>query len=140
MIYRAWLTGDVIRGETIASEADITDPDESGWVDTQWSRTQVWESRNDVAPVATYNPADEYDAEDYPTVAEWIAAVVSDELGAAADNGDGTWYGQDTRDDYATGDVWSYALHFEVKGCDARGWFEAPVLADGKVLKGFARR
>jgi hypothetical protein len=132
MIYRAYMTGERHTSESL----ECGDAAERGWVDPNWSMTDLQEARNYVRPAAEYNPLDPEDVEDYPTVAAWIAATVAEHLGAAEDNGDGTWYGVDAQThDYTTDDTYTYSLHFHVKRhTSSRGWVEDDVTADGSLV------
>lgn len=131
MMVRAWMTGTAVTWSDDES-GDYTD--EHGWIDTTWSRHELFDSRNDVRPVATYDTEDPDAREDYPTLNDWIRATVAEYLGAAEDNGDGTWYAADSHEvcDFCltdeAGRSFSFALHFDTKGYDGRrGWHEDPV-------------
>ena len=133
MIYRAYMTCDIVTSESAADGM----PAESGWVDPTYSMSTVHDSRNDVSPASTYDPSDSDDVELYPTVADWVAATVSELLGAADDNGDGTFYAADSVTlDYATDETYSYALHFHAKDYGRDGWREFDVPADGFYYAG----
>lgn len=104
----AWLTGESVTPES-AAHGDWA---EHGWVDPQWSLRVFHDSRNDVRPLLDM-------AEDDPDLAESVRDVLSEYLGSYADNGDGTFYGQDSSEDYQTGTSYTYAVHFVAKYRDA---------------------
>lgn len=90
-----------------------------GWIDTNWSMTELMESRNDANAIVD---CDESDAE-----------TLSDEISEALemvypyeDNGDGTFYGQSETTD-ESGTVWTYAVHFIRKAYGYNGWTETAV-------------
>jgi hypothetical protein len=89
--------------------------DEHGYVDPNWSRTDLFESRNDVRPIVDCDIRDE-------DLADYVREAIEG-LGLPSDNGDGRFYGQDEHaaDD---GSVWTYALTFIRKFHGPNGWTE----------------
>lgn len=92
--------------------------EEHGWVDLGWSRTELWESRNDVRPLVS---CDEND----PELMDYIREAFDDlPAGPYRDNGDGTWYGEGEHLD-RKGTSYTYAFHLKRKHHDPRrGWVE----------------
>ena len=86
--------------------------EEYGYVDPSWSWSEVWASRNDVRPVATWVRTE--DIEEGESMAEsfarFISETVDSTLDAPQDNGDGTWYGEGSTE-MCDDSVWQYALH-----------------------------
>ena len=117
----AFMTGERVTPES----AERGDFEESGWVDPSWSRRMLHESRNDVRPLMS----EDTDSED---LADAVTAALA-ELGAYADNGDGTFYGQDSKSDFTTGDDWTYAVHFTVK-------YRDPGRPDAEPFAGYIER
>ena len=95
--------------------ATAVDPDGTerhGYVDPRWSMTELFDSRNDVRPVATWSRMDGDGLEPiHESVQRWARETLEEWLGAYEDNCDGTYYGQDASPDFTTGTVWTYALH-----------------------------
>ena len=87
-------TGDVTDDEHMANGATR----ENGWIDPKWSMKVLHENREDVR------------TETFDTEAEAVA-YIEETIGSVRDNGDGTYYGQDSKFDPLTGDDWSYAGH-----------------------------
>lgn len=87
-----------------------------GWIDRNWSRTVLFDSRNDTRPLIN-------EPEDSEDLADEIRDVMG-EYGWWENNGDGTFY---ERDSYPESDGWhySYAIHFTVKYNGEFGWTEA---------------
>lgn len=90
----------------VSFTADVTTPesasagmaDRSGWVDIEFSRRQVFENKEDVRVhlFDTLEAAEEF---------------IESEIGSA-DSYDGEhWYAADVKDDYQTGEQWSYCGH-----------------------------
>ena len=96
--------------------------EEHGWVDPSWSRTEIYESRNDVAPMVDedVNSAD---------LADYIRDVM-EKWGPWESNGNGLFYRTDgdsfgDREELEDPGTYSYAIHFHVKRLDGnRGWVE----------------
>lgn len=81
---------------------------ESGWWSPDWSRWEVYEEPEHVAP-------DVYDPElRDESPAEWLARVVGDRLGAVEDvSSDSSWYAADSQENYETGADLRPAAHPE---------------------------
>jgi len=78
----------------------------SGWVSPDWSRWDVYENKEDVKP-------DVY-ANDDGDVAEWLARVINDRLGAVEGHAlDTSWYAVDADENYTTGVNRHMAAHPE---------------------------
>lgn len=108
MRFYAFMMGDRITDASAANGC----PEESGYYDPKWSRTTIFENRNDVAPISWFDPSNN----DGETVEEWIHETILGEFGDAYDdNGDGTIYGHDGYTEPKTGDFFGYALQFVVK-------------------------
>lgn len=105
----AFMTGT----HTVHNGPDSDDyTEEHGWIDLSWSRTVLYDSRNDVRPLLSMWEDDE-------TLAEEIQDVI---IGFES-NGDGTFYS--VQDDQPNPDEsWSYAIHFKRKYQDSTGWTE----------------
>jgi hypothetical protein len=86
-----------------ATMVDTNGNDVDGWIDPGCSMTEFCEARNYVAPVVSCDVRDN-------DLADYVRDAL-ESLGAYADNGDGTFYGEDSRQDDA-GNDWTYALHF----------------------------
>ena len=88
--------------------ADAVYPDgreEYGWIDPEWSRTTLYDSREDVAPLMELHESDPF-----------LPDAVREILGGGSayeDNGDGTFYGDDSEQSPETGAYWRYAVHFK---------------------------
>jgi len=114
----AYVTGDLITpdGSNVWVHGEETEPGhgatlESGWVSPSWSTFTVFENREDVERFT-------FDPDDDETVPEWQARLVSEILGSAHDNGDGTFYGAESQTRLETGEDISLALHFYDDGDD----------------------
>lgn len=108
-------------GERVSVESAVTgDYVEAGYVDPDWS-WHVFQDRNNAGTVLSVPMS-------HPDRDELVRDVVDRLLGAYADNGDGTLYGIAGEDDYATGDHYSYALHFVHKfyGGGREAYIERP--------------
>jgi len=105
----AFMTADAVDHH---GEDDYTE--RHGWIDPSWSRTTLFESRNDVEPLLNMSEQD-------PELWERVRDIVDSH---AEDNGDGTFYGVDECQDFATGTVWTYAIHFKRKFYGTTGWTE----------------
>lgn len=92
---------------------------ENGWIDRRWSSTVLYDSRNDVSPVV-----------DADTDSEELADEVRDALGwlegGFTDNGDGTFYAEESYQPFDEPWDYSYALHFVRKYLGAKGYVEVP--------------
>ena len=73
----------------------------NGWVNPSWSMFTLWTLAEDV-------PTFEFE-----TIAEAIEAIEGT-IGAYRDNGDGTFYAEDSRFHMESGEDWSYAAHIEI--------------------------
>lgn len=128
MIINAWMTGTIIEWAEDGS-GDYTE--ENGWVDSGWNIHDVFPSRNDVRPVATWNSFSEYDVECYPTPDAFIRATLRSELGTWEDGGNGCYYGTDeymSDQSLRDGKTYTYTLHFTSKRYDSvKGWTEDEV-------------
>jgi hypothetical protein len=132
----AFLTATAVEWSDSGDSDDYTE--EHGWVSPRWSMTDLYESRNDVAPIddwrlATDNTPDLLRPDPDQTPTDWLAALLNETLGSWSDNGDGTYYGHDNLiTDYTDPRDYTYAVHVHVKHCDStRGWVEDSVtLAD----------
>lgn len=100
-----------------ASTVDSDGREDNGWIDPQWSRTVLMESRNDAPPVVNLDETDD-------DLAEYIIDALSEYVGVYFDNGDGTFYAEDVHIDTATGIHWTYAMHFKRKFFGPNGWTE----------------
>lgn len=92
---------------------------EYGWIDRRWSRSQLYDSRNDVSPVISLDEDDEDLMDEVRDALEWLE-------GGYEDNGCGMFY---SRESYNPSDEpwsYSYALHFTRKYYGAKGWTEEP--------------
>lgn len=97
--------------------------EEHGWVDSRWSMTEPYESRNYVAPVIGPIAVDDEDLED--EVRDALTLLP----GGYEDNGDGSFYSADSECPYLNnpeGWYYNYALHFTNKTYGALGWVETP--------------
>lgn len=70
----------------------------TGWVDMDWNRFELRSDASDVRMLKF---------EDRATAVRFIES----EVGAIRDNGDGTFYAEDSRMNLETGEDWSYAGH-----------------------------
>lgn len=103
-----------------------SESEEYGWIDPKWSRTELFDSRNDVTPLVD---CDEND----PDLADYVREAL-ETLGAYDDNGDGSFYGQSVAGH--EGAFWRYALHFTCKFHGDDGWKERPwhPVNDGHIV------
>lgn len=85
---------------------------DSGWIDPSWSRTVLYDSRNDVGTLLSMNESEE-DLLDHIE-----DLLISNLPGEYYDNGDGTFYSEDATVDITTGASWEYAIHFKRKYYD----------------------
>lgn len=109
----AFMTGEYVTEESAA----FGDAESRGWVDTRWSRTEFFDSRNDVSPLFSC-------PEDDPTLPFGVREAIA-ELSAPYDNGDGTYYAQDAVvHDYTQPGHYMYAVHFIRKGPSSEGYRE----------------
>ena len=100
----AFMTATVTRHGESDSGDDYTAV--SGWIDRNWSMTDLLESRNDVTPLISED-------ENSENLADYVRDVLGDGS-LYEDNGDGTFIGQtETTDD--DGRSWTYAVHFKRK-------------------------
>lgn len=111
---KIWVTGDLITpdGSDTSVYGDPCEPGEgmsmeSGWVQTGWSRWDVYESRDDVEPFT-------WEADDGPVV-EWIIEKIHETCGwVETDGSDGrTYYGQEADTHAYDGRSMSYAVHID---------------------------
>lgn len=111
-----FMTGERVSVESAASGDFV----EAGYVDPAWS-WRVFQDRNNAGTVLSVSMSD-------PDRDELVRDVVDRLLGTYDDNGDGTLYGIAGEDDYATGDHYSYALHFVHKfyGAGQARYIERP--------------
>jgi hypothetical protein len=94
--------------------ADAVYPDgreEHGWIDPEWSHTELFTAREDVDPIMEIDAGDEF-------LADAIREILGDG-GAFEDNGDGTYYGSSSTQCQETGVYWGYAVHFIRESGDA---------------------
>lgn len=121
----AYMTGERYTPESI----EHGDAEERGWVDPSWSRRVFHESRNDVRPLMDeWMPHDNLPDVLRPESLADIVADVLAELGSYEDNGDGTFYGVDSHDDYETGETYRYAIHFVLKDSTGeRSWHPSEI-------------
>jgi hypothetical protein len=86
--------------------ADVFNPDTeetfNGWVDPNWNS---FELRSEPEDVRTF----EFDNIDD------AAEFIEDAIGSVVDNGDWTYYAEDSRMNLETGEDWSYAAHVTVE-------------------------
>lgn len=104
--------------------------EEHGWVDMNWNRRILFDSRNDVGPCVKL-------LSDDPYLAEEVSDALSELPGGWEDNGDGTFYAADLESPYDEEWSYSYALHFTRKFQDANGvWREESwhPWHDGKIV------
>ena len=94
--------------------------EEHGWMDPDWSTTELLDSRNDAGTILSI-PMDEQDRDDQ----------LRELLTGFRDNGDGTWYQDGEYVDPRTGDTWTYAAHLVEKYQDGSGYAERPYLWKG---------
>lgn len=93
--------------------------EEYGWIDRDWSRTELHDSRNYVRAVINLD-------DDHPDLQDEIIDAV-DWIGPAVNNGDGAIYGED---EYSPlyGDradnTYTYAIHFKAKYHNGQEWVE----------------
>lgn len=86
-----------------------------GWIDREWSMTDIHDSRNDVSPLVSLDESD----------TEALADEIRDVLGDGSlweDNGDGSFYGKDER--VEDGYSWTYVVHFKRKFFGSNGYAE----------------
>lgn len=76
---------------------------ESGWIDPDYSRSTVYESRDDVRP-------DVFDDDD-TAPAQWLADTVTNRVGCVDSVSGESFYGADASTDYRTGDSVSMCAH-----------------------------
>ena len=98
--------------------ADVTNTygeTEHGWIDPDWSRFILHESRNDVGTVFSVDDRD-VDLMDY----------ISEATAGMFNNGNGTFYSQCPEQNIQTGYWWSYAIHLVHKFFGPDGWTETP--------------
>jgi hypothetical protein len=93
--------------------------DEHGWIDMRWSPRVLHESRNDVRPVV------DCDESDRETLIYEVTEALSD-LAPYWDNGDGTFYGEESEQPFDEPWNYSYAVHFKRKYLGPNGWTEDP--------------
>lgn len=130
-VIRAYLTATAVK---FAEDGSGAESEENGWVDYDYSLTELFESRNDVRPAGEFNLSTGGSEvlrcwDDEITPEQWARNVLSETLGSAEhDEGSHTFYGSDEIFSDATltdPRTFSYALHFHVKHCDpVRGWVE----------------
>jgi hypothetical protein len=90
--------------------------EESGWIDRDWSLTELHESRNDVRPVISEDEGSE-------DLADQVREILGNPLHLDG-NGEGTFY---LPDEYIAedGSSWTYRVLFTRKHHDSRnGWIE----------------
>ena len=92
---------------TAVTPADNGDHrDEHGYIDPEWSRTQLHDKREDVTPVIDVDESGE-------DLASEVREAIEG-MGISADNGDGSFIGQD---EYVEdGKSYTYVLHFDRDG------------------------
>lgn len=94
--------------------------EERGWIDRRWSKTQLFDNRNDVSPVVDVDLSDPDSLQDEITDAlSWLE-------GGYEDNGDGSFYARDSYKPYTEAWDYSYVLHFTRKYYGANGYVEEP--------------
>lgn len=94
MKFEVAFTGDVTDHEH-ASQGMVR---ESGWVSPEWSMRQLFEDKEDVK-VFLFDTLEEAEAK------------IEEVIGETDTDGGGSYYAKDSKDDYRTGDNWSYAGH-----------------------------
>jgi hypothetical protein len=112
MVY-AFMTADAVSLDGGEDEREEL----NGWIDQDWSMTVLHDSRNDVLPLV----------KEWESDTEELTDSVRDVLGDGSlweDNGDGTFYAMDSRED--DGFSFTYAVHFFVKDCINGAWCETP--------------
>jgi hypothetical protein len=104
-----FMTGSSIYWETDADGDPVGDGiDAHGWIQPGWSRTELYDDRDDVAPLWT-----DADIDEDTTVVESAIGAIVDALGYPETNSAPTFYGQD---DYSPMDSdvnYSYAVHLD---------------------------
>ena len=129
----AFMTGERVTPES----AEHGDAEERGWISPDYSMTTFFDSRNDVAPVMSEPVYADMTDEEREILADAVADAL-ERLGAYADNGDGTFYGQDSRAEWSwawdvpEGD-YTYAIHFVVK-------YRDPSRPDAEPFAGYVER
>lgn len=124
-IVSVYLTGDLWNPEDAEGDEDYCG--ESGWVDPNWNRFEVLDSRNDVRPIFQFTRRDYLGwgiGED--EAAEMIRTDVQEALaayGCSRSDDDGTFYADDEDTDYTTGRTITFAAHVS-----ARFYFEGRVV------------
>jgi hypothetical protein len=127
--YKVYYTGDLVTpdGSDTWVYGDPCEPGagaalESGWLDPDWTRWEVYQERDHVRPDVM---PDDYDG----TPAQWLAETVGDRLGAIDSmDGTGTFYAADSDQNYTTGQELSMAAH-------AEGFTDAEVAAAEGILQ-----
>lgn len=112
------MTHGTIFGHITATRVAPDGTESHGWIDPQWSRTELFDSRNDVRPIIQESASD-------PDIAVLVADALLGEIGLPVDNGDGTYYGRDETM-APDGSVWTYAIHLTHKRHTSDGWVETP--------------
>jgi hypothetical protein len=133
-VLRVYATGERITPESAA----FGDAEERGWTDSRYGRT-FYESRNDVEPIAEYRvvvrdgvrylTVDATETGNSEDTEEYIEELLKLTQGTES-NGDGTYYDQDTEENYETGDSYLHAIHVHVKHYGGGGWIEDDVLLE----------
>ena len=75
----------------------------TGWVDLVYTRRTLFEDEDSVTRT-----------HDFESVTEAVDFIES-QIGSVRDNGDLTFYAEDSDTDDVTGEDWSYAAHIEVQ-------------------------
>lgn len=102
--------------------------EERGWIDSDWSRTQLHESREDVPPLVDCDDSDE-------DLAEYVSDVLGD-LSMWDDVGGGSFASHEERNEDGTS--YTYTVHFARTYLGSDGWVEEawhPVTDGGINLK-----
>lgn len=110
-------SGDYIpSNDTIRLEEPV---EEHGWADRFWSKTQLYDSRNDVRAAVSCSLDD-------PQLMAEVDDALNELEGGWIDNGDGTFYAKDTYTPDKEPWTYDYALHLVVKDYGQDGWVERP--------------
>lgn len=111
----AFVTADVVMKPEYFDQEELEDY--SGWVDPQFNRFELHESRNYVRPIVDCDESD-------PDLADYVREAL-ESFGPLTDEGTGSFYAVDEESD-DNGNVWTYALHFTRKHHGPNGWTEDP--------------
>lgn len=97
--------------------------EEHGWIDRNWSATELFEHRNDVSPIVSLDESD-------PDLMEEVREALGWLEGGFEDNGDGTFYARESYQPLTEPWHYSYALHFVRKFHGPKGWTEERWIPD----------